>query len=121
MNITNDREVMIFKNDDGKYIVGISKKNGDKYENAYFPIQFNKGVELQDRTLIKINNAWLSFYNWTYQDKKGTKFFIKCNDFEIVGAKEKTDAEILCEVVNKDDVYSDFGKSIEITEDSLPF
>lgn len=121
MNITNDREVMIFKNDDGKYIVGISKKNGDKYENAYFPIQFNKGVELQDRTLIKINNAWLSFYNWTYQDKKGTKFFIKCNDFETVETKEKTDAEIVSEVVNKDDVYADFGKSIEISEEELPF
>ena len=121
MNITNDREVMIFKNNDGKYIVGLSKKNGEEYERAYFPIQFNKGVELEDRTLIKIKNAWLSFYNWTYQDKKGTKFFIKCNDFETVGAKEKTDAEILSEVVNNDNVYSDFGKSIEIDQDSLPF
>ena len=64
MNISNDKNVMIFKQDK-KYVVGISKKNKNgEYERAYFPIQFNQGVELENKTLIKIKNAWLSFYNW---------------------------------------------------------
>lgn len=89
MNIVNEKTVRIYKYED-KYSVGISKKNADgEYENAYFPIQFNKGVELEDKTLIKIKNAWLSFYNWEYEDKKGTKFFIKCNDFEEIKQEKK--------------------------------
>ena len=85
MNITNNRAVMIFKNEN-KYVVGLSKKkqNGE-YENAYIKIEFNKDVELEDKTLIEIKNAWLSFYNWEYEGKKGTTYFIKCSEFEVLG------------------------------------
>ena len=37
------------------------------------------------------------------------------------GQQEKTEAEILNEVVNNDDPYADFGNSIEISDDDLPF
>ena len=117
MNITNDRDVMVFKFDD-KYVVGISKKNQNgEYEKAYFPIQFNKDVELDNMTLIKIKNAWLSFYNWTYEDKKGTKFFIRCTDFDKV-EKEKTSG--------KDDMTSQFEEfgnehQEELQDFDLPF
>lgn len=114
MNITNDREVMIFKKED-KYSVGISKKNQNgEYEKAYFPIQFNRDVELENQTLIKIKNAWLSFYKWEYEDKKGTKFFIKCSDFDVVEKKETNP-------------FADFGATtevqsqFEITDEDLPF
>ncbi len=120
MNITNDRNVMVFKNDKGKYSVGISKKNQTgEYEKAYFPIQFNKDVELEDRTLIKIKTAWLSFYKWEYELKTGTTFFIKCSDFEIVEQdnKEEHNAQLKMET----DPYKDFGDSIEIKEEDLPF
>ena len=120
MNIINDKPVMIFKRDDGKYVVGVSKKNGEEYENAYFPIQFNKGVEVHNKTQIKIKNAWLSFYNWNYEDKKGTTFFIKCSDFEEIDREEKSETEILKEVVNGNP-FEEFGQSIEISEDDLPF
>lgn len=85
MNITNNRAVMVFKNEN-KYVVGLSKKkqNGE-YENAYIKIEFNKDVELEDKTLIEIKNAWLSFYNWEYDGKKGTTYFIKCSEFEVLG------------------------------------
>lgn len=36
-------------------------------------------------------------------------------------AEEKTDGEILRDVVNDVDPYEEFGKSIEITEEELPF
>ena len=120
MNIINDKPVMIFKREDGKYVVGVSRKNGEEYENAYFPIQFNKGVEVHNKTQIKIKNAWLSFYNWNYEDKKGTTFFIKCSDFEEIDREEKSETEILKEVVNGNP-FEEFGQSIEISEDELPF
>ena len=81
MNISNKYPVMVFKNEDNgrvKYAAGISRKEQDgTYVNASFQIQFNKGVELPNQTKILIKNAWLSFYNWEFEGKKGTTFFIK--------------------------------------------
>jgi hypothetical protein len=84
MNITNDRNVIVYKNKYGKYSVMISKKNMDgEYENAFIPIQFNKEVELENKTQIKIVNAWLSFYELTKEDgTTETRFFIRCSDFK---------------------------------------
>ena len=84
MNITNDRNVIVYKNKYGKYSVMISKKNMDgEYENAFIPIQFNKEVELENKTTIKIVNAWLSFYELTKEDgTTETRFFIRCSDFK---------------------------------------
>lgn len=112
MNIVNDRPVMVFKKEK-RYSVGLSKKNQNgEYEKAYYPIQFNKDIELEDKTLIKINNAWLSWYDWEYEDKKGRTFFIKCTDFEEV---EKEDSN----------PFEEFGKEHnsgnEITDSDLPF
>lgn len=117
MNVSNEKEIMIFKNDNGKYSFQISKKNLDgSYSSAYFPIQFNKGVELDNRTLIKIKNAWISFYNWEYENKKGTTFFIKCNDFEEIESKEipKTQKE-------EKNPFEEFGEQLQIDESELPF
>lgn len=119
MNIVNDNAVMVFRKEN-KYSVSISKKNQNgEYEKAYFPIQFNKGVELEDRTLIKIKTAWLSFYKWEYELKTGTKFFIKCSEFEIVEQenKEQHNAQLKIET----NPYKDFGETIEISEEDLPF
>ena len=122
MNITNERPVMVFKNDKGKYSVGISKKNQNgEYEKAYFPIQFNKGVELADKTLIKIKRAWLSFYKWEYELKTGTTFFIKCSEYEIVEQESKEEHK--AQLKMESNPYEDFGESIEISEEpiELPF
>ena len=114
MNVSNDREVMIFKKDD-KYTVGISKKNQNgEYEKAYFPIQFNKDIELENQTLIKIKTAWLSFYKWEHEDKKGTKFFIKCSDFDVVEKKETNPFEDFR-------IKTEVQEQIEITDADLPF
>ncbi len=128
MNITNEKIVMVFKKDN-KYSVGISNKKQDgSYEKAYFPIQFNKGVELEDRTKIYIKKAWLSFYKWEYQDKKGTTFFIKCSEFETVGEtiedvkkeiKIQEEQRILNEVIN--DPFEEYANENPINDDDLPF
>jgi hypothetical protein len=129
MNITNDREVMIFRNEENgkvKYSTSISKKAEDgSYENAPFQIQFNKSVELEDRTKIKIKSAWLSFYKWEYQGKKGTTYFVKCNDFDLVGQavtpNEFEDLHTRTESNMSDDVFSDFGNQVELDESDVNF
>lgn len=116
MNITNEKQVMVFKKDN-KYTVGISNKKQDgSYEKAYFPIQFNKGVELADRTKIYIKNAWLSFYKWEYQDKKGTTFFIKCSDFETI---QETIENSKQEPVQEEDPFAAFGQQVSIDDNFL--
>lgn len=116
MNISNNYPVMVFKKEN-KYTVGVSNKKQDgTYENAYFPIQFNKDVTLEDKTKIKINNAWLSFYKWEFEDKKGTTFLIKCNDFEII---EESNEAPKKEVKEEVDIFADFGNSISIEDDFL--
>lgn len=127
MNITNEKTVMVFKKDN-KYSVGISNKKQDgTYEKAYFPIQFNKGVELEDKTKIYIKKAWLSFYKWEYQDKKGTTFFIKCSEFETVEetieqtkeTKVQEQQRILNEVVN--DPFEEYAKNNQEELNNLDF
>lgn len=120
MNIEQKYPVMIFRKDN-KYTVGISNKKQDgSYENAYFPIQFNRGVELEDKTKIYIKNAWLSFYKWEHEGKKGTTFFIKCSDFETI---DQTIERIKKENSEEpqDDPYSMFGNSVTVEElDQMP-
>ena len=119
MDIISDRPVMIFKRDN-KYNVGISRKKKDgSYETAYMKIEFNKGTELEDRQLITIKKAWLDFYNWEYEGKKGTTWCIRCNEFETEKKKEELEENPYQEMNTK--VESDFGKQIEITDEELPF
>lgn len=55
-------ETMIFKNDIG-YSTSISRKKEDgSYENMFIPVNFKKGVEVENKTKINITNGFLSFY-----------------------------------------------------------
>jgi len=129
MNINSDKEYMVFKNDKGKYTITIGKKNNDgSYDNAYIPIQFNKDVELDNRTKIILKNAWLSFYKIVKELKGETQtttvFFIRCSDFGIVedGIKEEPKEEKNpFEEFGNSKTEFDIGKQIQITDDDLPF
>lgn len=121
MNIENKYPVIIYKNEN-KYTVriGVKKKDGT-YDNAFFPIQFNQGVELDNKTKIYIKNAWLSFYKWEYEGKSGTTFFIKCSDFEKVDKVIEENFEQIIKEEPVEDPYKDFGNSIPAEELDLPF
>ena len=111
MEIISNREEMIFKTmykDKAFYTIGVSKKKQDgSYENGYIPVRFTKDTQLENRTKIKIKNAWLDFY---VKDKK-TYPYIFINDFKEVlqvnQLKTKTESQI--------------GEQIEITPDDFPF
>lgn len=122
MDVISDRPVMVFKREN-KYSIGISRKKKDgSYETDYMKIEFNKDTELEDRQLITIKKAWVDFYNWEYQGKKGTTWCIRCSEFE-TGNKEESQKEQeenpYAEMNTK--VENDIGVQIEITDDDLPF
>lgn len=126
MNIINkDRDgnnvpIRVFKNEEGKYSIGISKKDGDKYINRYFPVEFLKDVEVENGTDIIIKNAFLTWFDWSYQDSKGTKWIIKITAFERVGTQQ-TIEEPKKETKLQDKIFEDFGQKIEIDDSDLPF
>lgn len=84
MNIECEKEKMIFKKTTDKgtfYSIGLSKKDkSGKYTNGYMTCKFQKDTTIEDRTKIKIHEAWLDFY---IKDKI-TYPYIFINKFEIV-------------------------------------
>lgn len=82
-------EVTIYKSQKGFYSIGISNKLMDgSYDNMFFPVQFKKGVELDNKTDINITNGWITFY----RDKDNKPIFkIMVLEFTQNGdAKEET-------------------------------
>ncbi len=67
MTVDSKKPIMIFaKNREYNgntfrvYSTGISSKSQDgSYNNAYMPVRFRKGIEIEDRQLINILSAWL--------------------------------------------------------------
>jgi hypothetical protein len=84
----NDKKVKVFKNDYGKYKIGISNKAMDgTYDNAYFSVQFRKDVELDNQTDIIIKDSWLTFYR-NKENEAVPYLFI--NDFATVDSTPRS-------------------------------
>lgn len=117
MNISNQYAITIFRKDyEGRtfYQTGLSKKKQDgSYENGYIPVQFKKGVELDNQTKIYIKNAWLTFYKT--KDNK-TVHYIFINEFNLV-EEEIEEAKKTVEKTN--DPFADFAKENEEDLDQL--
>ena len=116
MKIVSDKYEMIFRKDyNGKptYSVGLSKKKQDgTYENGYLKVSFKNGIELQDKTKIKIKDAWLNF---NVVEKK-TYPFIFIKEFEIEEKKEENPFEDF-----GNSIKTEADNSIEINSEDLPF
>lgn len=88
MTVESKKPIMIFaKNREYNgntfrvYSTGISSKSQDgSYNNAYMPVKFRRGIEVEDRQLINILSAWLM------PIKFGENFIIGLfiNDFNLV-------------------------------------
>ena len=121
MNFKDDFIVMVFVKEieDRKlYSIGLSKKNQKGgYDKGYMSVRFKRDVVINNKTRIKVKDAWLSF-----NTNEGKTFpFIFINDFEILAeAKPET---------KETNPYEDFGNSIktevqetfDIQESDLPF
>lgn len=108
MNIECEKEKMIFRNEkDGKayYSIGLSKKNQDgKYTSGYITCKFPKNANIENKTKIKILNAWLDFW---VDDKKITHPYIFINKYEILSD----------DIPNVKSNYSDDG--IQLTDEEI--
>lgn len=119
MQIVENKDVMIFRQDKYNkrfYSVGLSRKdqNGN-FINGYMTVVFKKDVELENKTKIKIKEAWLGF---NVKDKK-TYPHIFINDFEIVEQQEKKNQ--FEEFGESFKTESGIGEQIQIEESDLPF
>lgn len=120
MHIQEDRTRMIFKytnNDATFYKIGLSRKDKDNnYINGYMNCKFKKGVDLENKTQIKIKDAWLDF---TIKDKI-TNVYLFINDFDIV-ENDKMVYEKKDVPQNIKTEYEELDKGIHLEESDLPF
>lgn len=85
MHIRDGEEVIIFKNDKGYYSIGLSRKDrNNQVFYGYFPCQFKKDVNVENKTRIKLKNAFISFY---LKDNE-TKAYVMILDFQEVEKHE---------------------------------
>lgn len=130
MNIENQYPVSIFRFESGEniyYKMGLSNKDKDgNYINGYIPVQFRRGIELENKTKIYLKKAWLTFYlkkeNIDGVDKNITVPYIFVSEFEkveevIAGSKEKD----IVKEESGSDPFKDLGNEIAFTDDDLPF
>ena len=130
-DVSNEKAT-IFKNDRGVYKATLSKKdtneNGEqitRYMNIH--VGFRKGVELKNKTKIKVNNGFLTFFpietgNIKDNGKKEVLNFLKIMimDFEVLedGIDENFHSkEYAQKNVNSNDDFDDFYSN----NDELPF
>ena len=130
-DVSNEKAT-IFKNDRGVYKATLSKKdtneNGEqitRYMNIH--VGFRKGIELKNKTKIKINNGFLTFFpietgNIKDNGKKEVLNFpkIMIMDFEVLedGVDENFHSkEYAQKDVNSNDDFDDFYSN----NDELPF
>ena len=104
----NNKSVMVFRNDKNDrviYNIGLSRKvtkdNEETWQNGYILAQFNKDVDIENKTKIILKNAILDFY---INKDNQTVPFIRVFDFETISENKENE-----------------GQYIEIPEGDLPF
>ena len=121
MNLESGKIVMVFCKvfDDRKlYSIGLSKKNKDgSYDNGFMSVRFKKGVEITNKTRIKIKDAFLSF---NVSDNK-TFPYIFINDYEIISETNPGKEEVNPYEEMGNSIKTEVQQTIEINDDDLPF
>lgn len=99
------------------YNIGLNKKNQDgEYENGYIQARFRKGVELENKTKIKVKDSWLSFN----KNERKTFPFVFINEFETLAEpkpEEKNPFQQMSESIKTEANF----EQIEIQDSDLPF
>lgn len=91
--------VMVFRKDKENrvsYQIGLSRKvkqnDEEKWINGYIMAQFNKDVEIQNKTKIILKNAILDFF---LTNDKQTVPFIRVFEYEIASIPEEENGEYI--------------------------
>lgn len=79
------------------YMIPLKKKYYDKYLWGYKPVRFNRGVELEDKSIIKIISGFEDFYvNFNSQHKYTTSVIV-ITKFELYETPEVLEKKALRE------------------------
>lgn len=114
------RKIRVFKNtynDRNYYRVQVKQKNYDNTEDIFYvPLQFKKGVELENQTDIIIKEAYENMRK-NPKDEYNQITYLVITNFEIVEREEQVQAQ----------AYKDFQNNLyeneqqEINMDDIPF
>ena len=95
----NNKSVMVFKNDKNDrviYNIGLSRKvtkdNEETWQNGYILAQFNKDVDIENKTKIILKNAILDFY---INKDNQTVPFIRVFDFETISENKENEGQYI--------------------------
>lgn len=113
------RKVRIFKNtynDQNYYRIQVKQKNYDNTEDIFYvPVQFKKGIELDNQTDIIIKCAYENMRK-NKKDEFNPIYYLVITEFEKVENEEQAQAQ----------AYKDFQNNLyeneqEIDESQIPF
>ena len=116
MEVRSSKDEMLFRKDyEGKplYSISLTRKNenGD-YIHGYIQTYFLGGADIPNKSKIRINNGWLSFY---LKDGK-TIPTIWTDDYTLVGEPKPKESEF-----EESSIKTEVQSQFEITDDDLPF
>ena len=114
-----DRPIMIFRKDYDGYTIynySLTKKDKDgNYVKAYMQCKFRKNVEVSNKALINVQDAWQDFYS-TKDGRKIHCIFI--NDFTYCDSIEESNTK----EISLDDILGENNsEDIDIEKLELPF
>lgn len=95
MNFKDNYKLKVYYRENG-YFTRLVKFNRitNEWESAFVYLQFKKGINIPNKTIINVKESWLSFYT----SKKSNKvvLYIFINDFNVLEEEEELkDIEIL--------------------------
>lgn len=86
------------------YSIQLSNKKQDgTYDNAFMPVKFKKGIEIENKTDVDIKEWFPTFYR-----NKDNEPVIQLMITEYEIEKEK-------------DAFEEFGEEVELKDEDLPF
>ena len=122
-------EVMIFRNEYGGnvfYKTRITKKHYDDTKSYFYKnVRFKKGIDLEDRTIIKIIDMFEDVRE-NKNDKYNAIWELVVTEFEIIPNEVKDKASAIENFNNREDIDDESFLNNEeidpsITDDDLPF
>lgn len=115
------RKIRVFKNtynDRNYYRVQVKQKNYDDTEDIFYvPLQFKKGVELENQTDIIIKQAYENMRK-NPKDEYNQITYLVVTDFEIVEREEQVQAQAYKDF--QDNLYANENED-NVDSSDLPF
>lgn len=116
------KKVRIFKNtynDQIYYRIQVKQKNYDDTQDIFYvPVQFKKGVELDNETDIIIHTAYENMRK-NKLDQYNPIYYLVITNFEIVERKEQVEAQAYKDF--QDNLYENENEEQDVDSSQLPF